>query len=202
MKLLSNTFYETSVENIESEGAVSYVVANIEGNMVLNGNCFISNMDTIAPVLSYKGTISTFANGGSTSSVVANQESCEFVAVVITPDEAISTSTGTTPLSAEPEYKCIDFDVLDGCPAPAKADSGMPRGVPGNSTVVGNGPLSGSQSTSTSTPGSGNVALYCLVALAAAALVIAMVVVSYNVRRGASPLQLPSFRSDPIPPIL
>jgi hypothetical protein len=206
VKLLYNSFYGTrSVEQMELGRAsefVTYVVANIEGNMLLNGNCFVSNMVTIAPVLSYKGKISSVLNGGSVSSTLLNEETCEFVAIVLNPHESTSTALQSTPLSAETEYTCVNFDVVDACAAPDEADSDTSRGVADNSTVIDNGHLSGSENPTSSTPGPGGVVLYCFMALMVAVLVITMVVVSYNVRRGASPLQLPSFRSDPIPPIL
>jgi hypothetical protein len=179
---------------------VTYVIGNIEGNMELFGNCFFENFATIAPVLSYKGTISKSRNGGVESSLIAEQETCEFIAEVLFPDEPETSGQESTPLSSDVEYACVEFDVKNGCASPSTANTDMPRGVSSGGTVAD---YTGTfRTSSSSSQGPSNVALYCIVALIGAVFILMMAMASYNLRRGASPLRLPTFRSDPIPPIL
>jgi hypothetical protein len=178
---------------------VTYVIGNIEGNMELYGNCFFENHATIAPVLGYKGTISKSRNGGTESKSIAEQETCEFVAEVLFPDELQSAGQGSSPLSSDVEYACVEFDVKNGCASPTKADTDLPRGVSSGGTLVDS---TGSSRTSSSSTQGPNVVLYFIVAIVGAVFISMMAIVAYNLRRGASPLRLPTFRSDPIPPIL
>jgi hypothetical protein len=216
VRLLYNTFYGAqSFEEMESKGEskvrdgvdvnhdqppfATSVVVNDEGNLVLEGNCFIWNTEAIAPVISYQGTVSVIRNGGNTPSTAATPEACEFAAIVLLPSEPTSPGQDSSRLPSDNGFTCIDFDVADDCAAPGGADLSIPRGVPENSTVVDKAPLPGFQTPS----GSSGVALYFFVALIGAIIVVGLgVVVSYNVRRRATALQVPSFRSDPIPSIM
>lgn len=192
---------QVTESNDDPSQFVTYVVGNIEGNMELYGNCFFENHATIAPVLSYKGTLSESRNGGTESPSIAKQETCEFVAEVLFPDVPESSGQGSTPLSSDVEYACVEFDVKNGCASPTMLNmDDMPRGVSSGGTVVDSSGISETNSSSTQRPG--NAALYCIVALIGAFFILMLVIASYNLRRSASPLRLPTFRSDPIPPIL
>jgi hypothetical protein len=221
VRILSSSFYGTksveeimalnmtewNAENIQVTESnddptqfVTYVIGNIEGNMELFGNCFFENHATIAPVLSYKGTISKSRNGGTESKSIAEQETCEFVAEVLFPDEPEASGQESTPLSSDIEYACVEFDVKKGCAAPTQANTDLPRGVSSGGTFVDT--TGASRPSSSSTQGATNVALYFVIALIGAVFIVMLAIATYNLRRGASPLRLPTFRSDPIPPIL
>lgn len=83
---------------------LGYVIANLNGYLEMESNCFINNEATLAPVISVLGELEVSRNGGTKLSGLP-KPSCEFMAVIESDPE-----TGRTELSSEMSFSCVQFD--------------------------------------------------------------------------------------------
>jgi len=79
----------------------NYLIGNMNGLLVLEGNCFVENQIQFAPVISHSDKFPAVSNNYGQGTLL---ETCEFVAVF--------RNTGTAAAVSQSNYYCIEFDRL------------------------------------------------------------------------------------------
>lgn len=95
---------------------IGFVISNVDGSLTVEDNCFVHNEVTLAPVVSFSGTVNASRNCGIVKKRQSHTRACEFIAIVEGRDveaydnEDEQGSAEEFAFSKDLSFTCVGFD--------------------------------------------------------------------------------------------